>query len=106
MSDLFANCGTVFRFYWFAFAFMLVTLLGLGLAASTRLGLHYSRPFWVGMIAVCIFMNMVAAEAFLGYEKYYSVASCWWLARWRSVVGGAIINVVWLIFLMMTVGTE
>lgn len=69
MSDIFANCGTVFRFYWWNFAFTLATLVGIGIAAATRLGLHYSRAFWVGMIAVCLFMNMVACEAFLGWEK-------------------------------------
>ena len=69
MSDLFVNCGTVFRFYWWNFAFTCATIFGIGIAACTRLGLHYSRAFWVGMIATCLFMNMVACEAFLGWEK-------------------------------------
>jgi hypothetical protein len=69
MSDRFANCGSAFRFYWWNFAFTCVTLLSIGIAACTRLGLHYSRAFWVGMITTCLFMNMVACEAFLGYEK-------------------------------------
>ena len=69
MSDMFSNCGTVFRFYWWNFAFTCVTLISIGVTACTRLGLHYSRTFWVGMLTTCLFMNMVACEAFLGYEK-------------------------------------
>ena len=69
MSDRFANCGSAFRFYWWNFAFTCATVVSIGIAACTRLGLHYSRTFWVGMIATCLFMNMVACEAFLGYEK-------------------------------------
>ena len=106
MSSSFERCGYVFRFYWFGFAFVLVTLLGVTIAASTRLGLHYSRPFWVGMITVCIFLMMVACEAFLGYESAYSQASYGWLSRWQATLAGAIINVVWLVFLLMAVGTE
>ena len=87
---------------------MTVTLAGILIALCTRLGLHYTRPFWVGMIAVCIFMMMVACEAFLGYEDIYELAYAYstGLARARTVVAGAIINVIWLIFLMMAVGTE
>jgi len=104
LSDTFAHCGTVFRFYWFAFAFMTVTLCGLGITASTRMGLNYSRPFWVGMVTVCIFLMMVASEAFLGYEPIYE--QTWWLYRFRATVSGAIINTIWLVFLLMAVGTE
>ena len=106
LSDTFEDCSTVFRFYWFAWAFTTVVLLGLGVATATRLGLHYTRGFWVGLISVCIYINMVTCEAFLGYEKIYSLGTYWWLARWRAVVAGAIINVIWLIFLLMAVGTE
>jgi len=105
LSDTFANCSTVFRFYWFAFAFMTVTLCGLAIAASTRNGLHYSRPFWVGMVTVNVFLMMVASEAFLGYEPLYE-QTYWWRSRFRATVAGAIINVVWLVFLLMAVGTE
>jgi hypothetical protein len=69
MSDMFSECSTVFRFYWWNFAFTFATLLSIAIAACTRLGLHYSRAFWVGMLTTCLFMNMVACEAFLGYEK-------------------------------------
>jgi hypothetical protein len=69
MSDLFSNCSTVFRFYWWNFAFTFATLFSIAIAACTRLGLHYSRAFWVGMLTICLSMNMVACEAFLGYEK-------------------------------------
>jgi len=104
LSDIWAHCGNLFRFYWFAFAFMTVTLCGVAIAASTRRGLHYSRPFWVGMVTVCVFLMMVASEAFLGYEPLYE--QTWWLYRFRATVAGAIINVVWLVFLLLAVGTE
>jgi hypothetical protein len=34
------------------------------------------------------------------------MSTYWWLSRWRATFAGAIINVVWLILLMMVVGTE
>jgi hypothetical protein len=43
---------------------------------------------------------------FIPLQIYNNVSSYWWLARWRATVAGAIINVIWLIFLMMAVGTE
>jgi hypothetical protein len=38
--------------------------------------------------------------------QIYDISTYWWLARWRATVAGAIINVIWLIFLMMAIGTE
>jgi hypothetical protein len=106
LSDTFDNCPTVFRFYWFAWAFTTVVLISIGVAAATRLGLHYARAFLVGLITVCLFLNMVMGEAFVGYEQTYNPRSFWWMPRWRAVVAGAIINTVALIGLLVAVGIE
>jgi hypothetical protein len=106
MSDTFAKCSTVFHFYWFAWAFLTVTLIGLVIAASSRTALHHSRGFWVGMITVNLFTMMVACEAFLGYEFLHEDAVYFWLSCFRATVAGAIINVVWLIGLLLAVGIE
>lgn len=46
MSDGWGVCSKVFRFWWFVFAFVMATLLGLLLCTFKTLWLHYSRPFW------------------------------------------------------------
>jgi hypothetical protein len=42
-------CSRTFRFHWFSFAFVLATLIGMMIAAAMGHGLHYSRPFWIGV---------------------------------------------------------
>jgi hypothetical protein len=44
-------CARVYRFHWFSFAFVAVTLIGMMITAITKAGLHYSRPFWIGECA-------------------------------------------------------
>jgi len=93
----------------FIFAFVIVVLLGLLITTVTHLGLHFSRPFWVGMLAISALLMMVASEAFLGFEKMFKYGANepgWWRARWRTATAGAIMSVVSLILLMMAVGTE
>jgi hypothetical protein len=109
MSTGWSDCNHVLRFYWFSWAFVLVTLLGLAIAAATRWGLHYSRPFWVAMLAICTLLMMIASEAFLAFSHLYNNAVAepwWWGARMRLASAGAIMSVVSLILLMLAVGTD
>lgn len=93
----------------FIFAFITVTLLGLLATASSGEGLHHSRPFWVGMLAVSIVLAMVAAEAFLAFTLSYDYmlpAPGWWRHQMRTTAAGAIISVAALVLTMMAIGTD
>jgi hypothetical protein len=117
MSDGFNNCQKVFRFYWFIFAFVIVTLLGLAITTATPMGLHFSRPFWIGMLTLCTLLMMIATEAFLGLTWPYQNVNtrqaggqqgqpAGFVAQSRTTTAGAIISVVTLILLLMAVGTD
>lgn len=109
MSSAFGNCGTVLRFYWFAFAFVTLTLISILVALASRWGLHYARPFVSNLVAICVVLMMIASEAFLGYETVYNSFNLdylWWQMRFRAACAGAIMTVVLLIFLLMAVGIE
>jgi len=109
LSASWDNCSSVFRFSWFTLAFVMVVLLGLLITTVTHLGLHFSRPFWVGMLAISALLMMIASESFFGIgkmDKYGANEPGWWRVRWRTATAGAIMTVVYLILLMMAVGTE
>lgn len=109
MSDGSGNCSHVFRFWWFVFAFVFVSLIGLLITTATHMGLQFSRPFWVGMLTISILLMMMASEAFLGMEQMYKHSSAdpsWWLSRVRVATAGAILSVISLIGLLMAVGTD
>lgn len=105
-----STCSRMLRFYWFIFAFVLVTLLGLLICASLRLALHWSRPFWVGMLSICTLLMMIACEFFLGAGNALDSTGGWaggWMhTRWRTATAGAIMSVVSLVLLLMAIGTE
>lgn len=108
LSSSFSNCSTVFRFYWFAFAFVTVTIISILLATGSKWGLHYARPSVTSLVTICVVLMMIASEAFTGYETVYDsfALNDWWHARFRSTCAGAIMTVVWLILTLMAVGTE
>jgi hypothetical protein len=99
----------MFRFYWFIFAFVMVTLIGLALCAALKLALHWSRAFWVGMITISALLMMIASEFFLGADNafdYSGWGSSTMHHRWRTATAGAIMSVVSLILLLLAIGTE
>lgn len=109
MSSTFANCSTTLRFYWYTFAFVTVTLFSVMAATISRWGLHYARAFVTGLVTYCLVLMKTASEAFLGYEMVYEsfgLEYTWWHMRFRSACAGAIMTVVWLVFLLMAVGIE
>lgn len=110
MSSTFGDSGTFFRFYWFCFAFVTFTLFCIFLATFSRWGLHFARAVVSNLVAICVVLMMIAAEAFTGYEMVYDLLDLgnytWWHARFRSACAGAIMTVVWLILLLMAVGTK
>lgn len=67
MSSSFGECRRVMRFYWFTWAFVFVTLLSILATSFMGMGLHFSRPFWIGMLSVSTLLMMIASEAFLGW---------------------------------------
>jgi hypothetical protein len=106
------------RFYWFSWAFVFATLLGILVTAITGLGLHFSRPFWIGMLSVSTILMMIASEAFLAFTDLYEgirppgVADSTapyadnWIRRIRTAAAGAIITTAFLVLLMMALGTD
>jgi hypothetical protein len=99
----------MFRFYWFIFAFVMATLLGLAIAAAVKMALHFSRPFWVGMVTISALLMMIASEFFLGHDNAFDSTGGWapWLHnRWRLATAGAIMSVVSLVLLLLAIGTE
>lgn len=101
------DCKRLYRFYWFSFAFVLVTLLGILATSTMNLGLHTSRPFWIGMLAVSTILMMIASEAFLAFTDLAEANSGGqWVHRMRATTAGAIMTVAFLIFLMMAIGTD
>eukprot|EP00878_Enallax_costatus_P006767 GHUV01007093.1.p1 GENE.GHUV01007093.1~~GHUV01007093.1.p1 ORF type:complete len:186 (+),score=29.25 GHUV01007093.1:1121-1678(+) len=107
LSDSAANCRRMYRFYWFTFAFVLVTLLGLLVTSFMLGGLMTSRPFWVGMLAISTVLMMIASETFLAFTDFSEANSFGqWPNRIRTTTVGAIMSVAFLIFLMMAVGTD
>eukprot|EP00879_Flechtneria_rotunda_P000023 GHRR01000037.1.p1 GENE.GHRR01000037.1~~GHRR01000037.1.p1 ORF type:complete len:220 (+),score=52.13 GHRR01000037.1:233-892(+) len=108
MSNGSGNCTTVFRWYWFTFAFVLVTLLGLLVTAGTGLGLHFSRPFWIGMVTISTLLMMIASEAFLAFTNGAESLGLfgYWVNSLRCTAAGAIISVAFLVLLLMAIGTD
>jgi magnesium-transporting ATPase (P-type) len=107
MSSGIVDCKRLYRFYWFSFAFVLVTLLGIMVAAVLSLGLIFSRPFWIGMLAVSTLLMMIASEAFLAFTDLVEAnSSGQWVHRMRTTTAGAIMTVAFLVFLMMAIGTD
>ncbi|KAF8071359.1 hypothetical protein HT031_001443 [Scenedesmus sp. PABB004] len=110
MSAPFTQCSHALRFWWFVFAFVFATLLGLLLTTALRTALHFSRPFWIGMLAVCTVLMMMASEAFLALTGATlgggAAAPGGWLHRVRAATAGAIAAVASLVLLMMAVGTD
>jgi hypothetical protein len=102
------DCYRLYRFYWFSFAFVFVTLLGIMVAAVLSLGLIFSRPFWIGMLAVSTLLMMIASEAFLAFTDLVVLNGTGgqWLNRIRTTTAGAIMTVAFLVFLMMAIGTD
>jgi hypothetical protein len=105
------QCHRMFRFYWFIFAFVMATLLGLLITSVMKVGLHFSRPFWVGMVTISIVLMMIASEFFLGFDNAFDAipGGFWpdWLHNpWRAATAGAIMSVVSLVLLLLAVGTE
>jgi hypothetical protein len=49
-SPNYGICRHAFRFHWFSFAFVAATLIGMMIAAAIGMGLHFSRPFWIGKL--------------------------------------------------------
>lgn len=87
----------------------MATLLGLAISAAIKMTLHFTRPFWVGMITISALLMMIASEAFLGLDNYFDSAnplSGTGHNRWRVATAGAIMSVVSLILLLLAVGTE
>jgi hypothetical protein len=111
MSDGFGSCRKVLRFYWFTFAFVIATLLGLAVTAAIKNSLHFSRPFWTGMVTISIVLMMIASEAFLGFTDLYEGgagdrAFGPWVNRMRVTAAGAIISVAFLVFLLLGLGVD
>jgi hypothetical protein len=118
MSTSYSDCRRVMRFYWFSWAFVMVTLLGILVTAVTGLGLHFSRPFWIGMLAVSTILMMIASEAFLAFTDLYegirppgvsdntAPYTDNWIRRIRTAAAGAIITTAFLVLLMMGLGTD
>lgn len=109
MSSTFATCSTVLRFYWFTFAFVTVTLIGLMSATISRWGLHYARNFVSCLVTICTVLMVIASEAFTGYVTVYDslgLSDSWWHALFRTACAGANMAVVFLMLLLMAVGTE
>ena len=103
------TCHRMFRLYWFIFAFVLATLLGLVVCAALKLALHYSRAFWVGMVSLSALLMMIASEFFLGGDNAFDSAGVWSDSlhrRWRTAAAGAIMSVISLILLLLAIGTE
>jgi hypothetical protein len=106
LSDGWGSCRAVLRFYWYIFAFVIVTLIGLAIATGTPWGLAHSRPFWIGMITISAILMMIASEAFLGWTYVFDGIGGQWLYRMRTAAAGAIMSVVALVLLLMAVGTD
>jgi uncharacterized spore protein YtfJ len=101
-------CTRFYRFYWFMMAFELIIILGAMVTAVTRLGLHYSRPFWIGMFSIATLLFMIASEAFLAgldADAYGSIGGTN-LARMRTAAAGAIMTVAANIFVLFAIGTD
>jgi hypothetical protein len=78
------------------------------ITAVTHLGLHYSRPFWIGMFSIATLLFMIASEAFLAgldADRYGSVGGTN-LARMRVAAAGAIMTVAANIFVLFGLGTD
>jgi hypothetical protein len=89
----------------------MATLLGLLITSVMKVGLHFSRPFWVGMVTISALLMMIASEFFLGHDNAFDAApgGSWpdWLhRRWRAATAGAIMSVISLILLLLAIGTE
>eukprot|EP00878_Enallax_costatus_P009435 GHUV01009860.1.p3 GENE.GHUV01009860.1~~GHUV01009860.1.p3 ORF type:complete len:117 (+),score=29.67 GHUV01009860.1:36-353(+) len=67
-------------------------------------GLHYSRPFWIGMLAVSTVLMMMMCETFIG--MHYLVTFEAWDRSIDAILAGAIATTVGLVLLMMAVGTD
>lgn len=118
MSTGYRDCVRLHRFYWFSWAFVLATLLGILITAVLNWGLHHSRPFWIGMLAVSTILMMIASEAFLSFTDLVEginpagVADNTgdgvdnWIRRFRTAAAGAIITTAFLVLLMMAIGTD
>ena len=105
----FQHCGSIFRFYWFIFAFVMATLLGLALCAAIKLALNWSRAFWVGMVTISALLMMIASEFFLGADNLFDSQGLFDKSmhnRWRAATAGAIMSVVSLVLLLLAIGTE
>eukprot|EP00882_Tetradesmus_deserticola_P000144 GHRQ01000162.1.p1 GENE.GHRQ01000162.1~~GHRQ01000162.1.p1 ORF type:complete len:188 (+),score=51.31 GHRQ01000162.1:233-796(+) len=100
----FALCSRVYRLHWFTFAFVAATLIGLMIAAAMGAGLHYSRPFWIGMLAVSTVLMMIMCETFVGMQRIEEFLP--WESAIDAILAGAIATTVGLVLLMMAVGTD
>ena len=89
-------------------AFELIIILGAMITALTHWGLHYSRPFWIGMFSIATLLFMIASEAFLGGldADYYGSWGGSHLARIRTAAAGAIMTVAANIFVLFALGTD
>eukprot|EP00878_Enallax_costatus_P043948 GHUV01052070.1.p1 GENE.GHUV01052070.1~~GHUV01052070.1.p1 ORF type:complete len:156 (-),score=28.88 GHUV01052070.1:1288-1755(-) len=118
MSSSLGECRRVMRFYWFSWAFTFVTLASILITSFMGMGLHFSRPFWIGMLAVSTVLMMIASEAFLAFTDLAEISGLGgvrdntapfydsWIRRFRLAAAGAIITTAFLVLLMMAVGTD
>lgn len=103
-SPNYGICRRNFRFHWFSFAFVAATLIGMMIAAAMGQGLHYSRPFWIGMLAVSTMLMMIMCETFTGVLHLNSAFG--WYRPVAATLAGAVMTVTGLVLLMMAVGTD
>eukprot|EP00878_Enallax_costatus_P012157 GHUV01012694.1.p1 GENE.GHUV01012694.1~~GHUV01012694.1.p1 ORF type:complete len:189 (+),score=47.36 GHUV01012694.1:123-689(+) len=103
-APLTETCSRIFRFHWFTLAFVGITLLGMMVAAAMGAGLHYSRPFWIGMLAVSTVLMMIMCETFVGMQRIEEFLP--WESAIDAILAGAIATTVGLVLLMMAVGTD
>lgn len=99
-------CARLYRFYWFMVAFQFVVLVGAMITAATAWGLHYSRPFWIGMFSIATLLMMIASEAFLAGLDADRYSGGDHLTRMRLAAAGAIMTAAANIFLLFSIGTD
>lgn len=99
-------CSTLYRFYWFIVAFVLVmTLVALVVAMTPGVGLAATRPFWTSVFAIIAVLFMIASEAHLAALSSPGYAEETPRRRMRTAAAGAIIGVVFSILSMMAIGS-
>jgi hypothetical protein len=100
-------CSTLYRFYWFIVAFVLVmTLVCLAVALAPGVGLAATRAFWTSVLAIIAVLFMIASEAHLAALSSPGFAETSPRRRMRTAAAGAIMGTVFAILSMMAVGSK